>query len=273
MLLKRVLTAAALLPPVIAAFLLLDDRWLALVLSLVVVLAAWEWSRLAGLGSQIGRLTYALVIGCCCAALTGVLAPRSSVGRLAEPWLFLSAAWWLMAPLVLGAYRPERPASAFLRLFAGVIVLPATVVALVAVRTTALGRIGVFVLFALVWAADIAAYFAGRALGRRKLAPQISPGKTWEGFAGGMLAALLVAAASGLWLLPPGVPIWAWIGLGGVVAAVSVVGDLFESLLKRIVGVKDSSNLLPGHGGVLDRIDSLLAAAPLFAVGARLIGV
>jgi phosphatidate cytidylyltransferase len=153
----------------------------------------------------------------------------------------------------------------------GLLVIPAAVVGLLGVRASVLARGGLLTLFALVWAADIAAYFVGRALGRRKLAPQVSPGKSWEGFGGGMAGALLVGIAAGAWLQPSPGPWLLWLPLCVFVAAVSVVGDLTESLLKRLVGVKDSGTLLPGHGGVLDRIDSLLAAAPMMALGLSLL--
>jgi phosphatidate cytidylyltransferase len=117
--------------------------------------------------------------------------------------------------------------------------------------------------FMLAWGADIGAYFAGHAFGRRKLAPRVSPGKTWEGVIGGLALALAVCALGAFWLTPGWV---GWLPVIVLLVAVSVFGDLFESVLKRATGVKDSGTLLPGHGGVLDRIDSLLAVLPVFAV-------
>jgi len=122
----------------------------------------------------------------------------------------------------------------------------------------------VLFLLVLVWAADVGAFFAGRHWGRHKLAPQVSPGKTWEGVAGGMVFGLLAAAAGAWWFSRPLV---AFLILGAVVAAISVVGDLTESMFKRFAGLKDSGHVLPGHGGVLDRIDSITAAAPVFVLG------
>jgi phosphatidate cytidylyltransferase len=132
------------------------------------------------------------------------------------------------------------------------------------------GRTLLLYLLVLIAAADVGAYFGGRSLGRHKLAPRVSPGKTWEGFIAGMLAAA-AAAAAGAALF--GAPIGPWIAVCVVTALVSVVGDLAESMFKRRVGLKDSSNLLPGHGGVLDRVDSLTAAGPMFLLGLHLLGV
>jgi phosphatidate cytidylyltransferase len=125
-------------------------------------------------------------------------------------------------------------------------------------------------LLVLIAAADVGGYFGGKTFGRHKLAPAISPGKTWEGFAAGMLASVLVAVVSASLFRQP---VFAWVALGLLVALVSVVGDLVESLFKRRVGLKDSSGLLPGHGGVLDRIDSHTAAAPVFLLGLHALGV
>ncbi len=125
-------------------------------------------------------------------------------------------------------------------------------------------------LLLLVFAADIGAYFAGRAFGRLKLAPQVSPGKTWEGVIGGLSSAALIAYAGALWFKFDTIAI---LGLGCAVALVSVVGDLTESMFKRHVGLKDSGAILPGHGGMLDRLDSITAAAPVFALGMVWLGV
>jgi phosphatidate cytidylyltransferase len=124
--------------------------------------------------------------------------------------------------------------------------------------------------FALVWAADVGAYFAGRAFGRRKLAPQVSPGKTWEGVLGGLALSLAIAGAAGTWLFRLEGAAWlSFLLLAVAVVLLSIVGDLGESLLKRQAGAKDSGTLLPGHGGMLDRVDSLLAALPAMALGLR----
>jgi phosphatidate cytidylyltransferase len=131
----------------------------------------------------------------------------------------------------------------------------------------------VLFLVVLMWIADSGAYFAGRSLGRHKLAPSISPGKTWEGVFGGLVACAVYALIAGNWFSLGNLQLSLFIMLALVTAAISVAGDLFISLLKRQEGIKDSGNLIPGHGGILDRIDSLLAAAPVFLFGYGLLGL
>ena len=257
----RVATAAVLLGGLLAALLLLDRLQLAVLLGAVIALAGHEWGRLAGLG----RPTAALY-GVACAALFGMAAfallaaPRVQQGLFASSALF----WILFAPawMRVGLGRSGRTALGA----AGIVVLvPAGLAAL------ALPVDRLLPVMALVWIADSAAYFAGRAFGRRKLAPAISPGKTWEGVAGAVAATLIYAIICAV----PGAPFAAsargagWIPyLVGVVllCALGVVGDLFESALKRRADAKDSGTLLPGHGGVLDRIDSMTSTLPIAAL-------
>jgi phosphatidate cytidylyltransferase len=190
---------------------------------------------------------------------------------------WIMAAWWLVTTVLLVARRSElqpveTPRPAIL-LLGGVVLLTAWVSITLLHATGPRGPALMLFLFMLIWVADSGAYFAGRAFGKRKLSPFVSPGKTWAGAAGaaiGAVASALVLAASGAAGHPP---LLALIALSVLVTAVSVGGDLWESRLKREAGVKDSGNLLPGHGGVLDRVDSLLAAAPVFALGAGLIGL
>lgn len=273
MLWQRVLTAVVLLVPALAAIFLLPPAGLAVVLLLVAAQAAWEWGGLAQLGGRTGRLGYcALVVAVSSLAVIGLL--RYPHWGSTPALLHLALLWWLLAFLwIVRQGRHALVPSPALRLAIGVLVIPAAILGLLVVRSAAWGAAGLLGLFLIVWAADVGAYFAGRAFGRHKLAPAVSPGKTWEGFAGGLAASVLVAAAAAAWLLHPAPQPWAtWLVLAAAVAAISVVGDLTESLLKRLAGVKDSGTLLPGHGGVLDRIDSVLAAAPLMAAGLMLVG-
>jgi phosphatidate cytidylyltransferase len=283
-LLKRVLTALVLLPPAVAAVLFLDVPGLSIVFGAIGALAAWEWAALCGIQGRGLRVLYAAAVAAVLAMWLPMLGFSGAVNNAGcdaacgtgalRVLLIADAVWWLLALTWIVRYpngfSPRRP-SLLWRAALGLLVIPAAVVGLLSVRASALARGGLLTLFALVWAADIAAYFVGRALGRRKLAPQVSPGKSWEGFCGGMIGALLVGIAAGTWLQPSPGPWALWLPLCVFVAAVSVVGDLTESLLKRLVGVKDSGTLLPGHGGVLDRIDSLLAAAPMMALGLSLL--
>ncbi|SIN76481.1 phosphatidate cytidylyltransferase [Sulfurivirga caldicuralii] len=226
----------------------------------LVLLAAWEWARLAGLVKPWTQWSYALVI----AAMTA-WGMHQDVSDALPRWLTLL--WLFVIPFILYQYARSEGRWHFKSplplLLLGFVVLFPFAWALF----HALLRFGPEVVLwwmVLVWLADSGAYFAGRALGRRKLAPAISPGKTWEGVIGGATAALLGAWLGAWWLAQKGVPDFFngpffWLGL---IAAFSVIGDLFESVLKRWAGMKDSSQLIPGHGGVLDRIDSLLFALP-----------
>lgn len=255
--LVRAATAIALLASFVAALLLLEPPWLAVLVGAILAAAAFEWARLAGCGTA-GSAGYAAGAATLWFALA--LAPA-----LTDLALFLASGFWIaLAPVWL--VRGYLPRARSVRLALGLpVLLPA------ATAMLALGRMELLALLGLVWVADSAAYFTGRVLGRRKLAPALSPGKTWEGALGAVFACLIYAII--LAMSVPGLRAQvqgaSWIlYLGGVVflCASSIVGDLFESAVKRSAGAKDSGTLLPGHGGVLDRIDSVTAALPLGAL-------
>jgi phosphatidate cytidylyltransferase len=223
----------------------------------LLVIAAWEWSALAGRPDRDSRLLLA--------AAFGVLALAAGWLQSAEPRALLiysvaALAWWTVSLLWIAFWRAQfsRP----VKILCGLGTLLPALAAVVAIRGWSPWYLLVMLL--LTSGADIGAYFAGRAFGKHKLAPQVSPGKTWEGVAGGVALVILVAAVSDYWLKLPVLP---FIALGVCVALLSVVGDLSESLFKRQAGLKDSGNFFPGHGGVLDRVDSITAAAPLYWLG------
>ncbi len=268
MLKTRVITAVLLLAVVVAALALLDARGWALVVLVFMVGAMWEWGRFAKLaGAHLwGFVALTLVAALGLFAL-GVGKP---VALGSFVWLYgLATLFWLFAvPLWLSG-KLALPSGWLLALAGWLVILPAWA----AISEGRLfGAVALFVLMGLTWVADIAAYFTGRAFGKRKLAPSISPGKTWEGVMGAVVGVLMLAVlCSAVTVLTPNfysllLVKQGWI-LGGAVmvllVAVSVMGDLFESLLKRRVGLKDSSNLLPGHGGVMDRVDALVATMPV----------
>jgi len=261
MLKQRIITALILLPIALCGFFLLDGANFALFIGLVVTLGAWEWARLAGLIAQGLRVAYAVVVA-------GLLMLLHLMPELA-PWVLgVSVLWWALATWLVLTYprTSELWASVACRLLIGLLVLLPAWQGLVLIKHWPLGNWLIMAVMVLVWGADIGAYFSGRAFGKRKLAPQVSPGKSWEGVYGGLALSLVITAVVGVpreWSAGELI-----LGLFGaaVVVLVSVVGDLTESMFKRRSGIKDSSNLLPGHGGVLDRIDSLTAAIPLFAV-------
>lgn len=258
MLRARVITALILAPLVVSAIYLLPLWAYAVFFSLFAGAGAYEWGGLGGLVSTPARLGY-LAIYIVLALVTW---------RHPEYWqavLWAGGAFWLMAAVAVVAYpRGGRfSVNPAFTLPAGLVVAWAAWLALVVIRDQPGGATWVLWLLLLVWAADIGAYFAGHRFGRRKLAPVISPGKTWEGLLGGSAVSLVVAL---LVLLPMGVFSLFWAPVVALLIAVSVFGDLFESMLKRARGVKDSGALLPGHGGVLDRIDSMVAVLPVFAL-------
>jgi len=261
MLKQRIITALILLPIALCGFFLLEGSGFALFIGLVVTLGAWEWARLAGFSAQSARVAYA--------AMIAVLLFLMHVLPGIAPWVLGAAVlWWLTATFLVLTYpqTSEHWASTACKLVIGLLILLPAWQGLILIKQQPLGNWLIMAVMVLVWGADIGAYFSGKAFGKRKLAPQVSPGKSWEGLYGGLLLSLAITAVVGL--------VRGWSGsqmllglLGAaIVVLISVVGDLTESMFKRQSGIKDSSNLLPGHGGVLDRIDSLTAAIPVFAV-------
>lgn len=267
MLKQRIITALILLPIALGGFFLLDGRDFALFIGAVVSLGAWEWARLAGLQAQPLRIAYALLVA-------GLLWVVWHIPQL-EVWLLGAAVlWWLLATLLVLNYPASSRCWGGLpgKLLIGLLILLPAWQGLVLLKQWPQANALIIAVMVLVWGADIGAYFAGKAFGRRKLAPQVSPGKSWEGFFGGLLLSLLLTLAVGLQQGWPFADLLLALGGAALVVAISVIGDLTESMFKRQAGIKDSSNLLPGHGGVLDRIDSLTAAIPLFAVLLQLAG-
>jgi phosphatidate cytidylyltransferase len=277
----RIASAVVLAPLAIASLLWLPTHWLALVLAVVMMAGLWEWTLLAGIDSPLARTAYLLANALVMAALAW--GSRGSQDELAplKAVCVLGAAWWLVVPLWLGRFEFASAPSALSRaakLLAGSLsVIPAWCAAVYLhhqgppkaawdLFPLTLGARWTLFAVAIIWAADTGAYFVGSRFGKRKLAPRISPGKSWEGLFGGLAASALLAVACmpGLHVAWPKLP--QFLVLVVATVAISVVGDLFESLFKRHAGVKDSSDLIPGHGGILDRIDSLLAALPVFVV-------
>jgi phosphatidate cytidylyltransferase len=274
MLRQRVLTALLLAPLVILLILLLPTGVFALSLALAFLAAAWEWARLAGMKSHTTRgvlLAFA-------AALFAVLWLLRASGWLWPALIIAGVAWWLLVCVWLRHFAfgaAPTPENRNLKLLAGAFVVFPAWVAGVSIHggNEPHGHVWTFLAMLLVWAADTGAYFSGRFFGKRKLAPQISPGKTWAGVYGAFATSALVIVVGG-WLL--GVRDARLIGLIAVsilTVASSIVGDLLESLMKRHANVKDSGVLFPGHGGLLDRLDSVFAALPVFALGMMLLNL
>ncbi|WP_462382144.1 phosphatidate cytidylyltransferase [Pseudomonas sp. Marseille-QA0892] len=261
MLKQRVLTALVLLPVALAGFFWLQGGAFALFVGVVVVLGAWEWARLAGWIAASSRIGYAALVALLLLVLYG--APL-----LAPVLLVVGVLWWGASTLLVLSFPDSAQywSGRITRAVIGLLILLPAWQGLVMLKQWPESTWLIIGVMVLVWAADIGAYFFGRAFGKRKLAPRVSPGKSWEGFMGGMLVSLvitLVVAITRDWTA--GQTTLALLG-AALVVAISVVGDLTESMFKRQAGVKDSSNLLPGHGGVMDRIDSLTAAVPVYAM-------
>jgi phosphatidate cytidylyltransferase len=260
---QRVVTAALVVAVLLPAFLLLPKTFGLALIALFVLAGAWEWAAFLRLPGVAPRVAY-----------VGLVAALLAVERWLHPQIgttvvvVLSLAWWAAAFAAILRF-PVRlgPATAF----AGglLVLLPAWFCLAALLATPRGGRSLLLLSLAIVWAADIGAFFAGRRFGRVKLAPRVSPGKTWEGVLGGLVCAAATAAAGAAFLGYPSAPA---VPLGWSVAAISIVGDLTVSMFKRNADLKDSGHLFPGHGGVLDRVDSVTAAAPLFLLLAGWLG-
>lgn len=264
--LRQRITTAVILGVLLLFVLLVLPAWATLVLLTVLLLVgAWEWSAFLRPGARWMRYAYVALVAVLLPlvfVITATPEGRDIVLTTAVVWWLGALAWIVFAP---GWVTPWTAA------LAGLLALVPAWLALVRLRLDP-PRGAEWVVFALilVWVADIGAFFFGRRFGRVRLAPQISPGKTWEGVAGGAAVSIIVAIAGSLWFH---VPLHRFLPLCLAVVAFSIVGDLTESLLKRFAGIKDSGTLLPGHGGVMDRIDSVTGAAPVLLLGLTILGV
>ena len=232
------------------------------------MVASWEWTRLALL-NKVESLLFYLAMAC------GMLGLYCFPQELqVDQWLlWMALLWWSGITVIILRYKPVEVdhTKGIVRLskaMMGLVALLPAWWALVQLHDYGISGFEFFIFtFLIVWFADVGAYFAGKSLGKNKLAPNVSPGKTIEGMLGGLICVVLLGFGATFWFGFEGQQQLLFILMCAVIAVYSVFGDLFESLMKRQAGIKDSSNLLPGHGGVLDRIDSVLAAAPLFLFG------
>jgi phosphatidate cytidylyltransferase len=256
----RILTAIVLAVVVFSAILLAPTAVFGMLVLAALLVGAWEWSRLMGMTRPVARVAYLLLL---LLVSLGAVALWVRDGVL---WPVVAGViWWAMVLVLLAIYRPGGHRHRALIGSAGLLTLVPAGLALLVFHD--LNPAWLVFLVLLTSAADSAAYFTGKRFGRNKLAPHISPGKTREGLIGGLVATGLLGLA-GAWWFDVHMGLWFYfVALCLVTALVSVAGDLFESLVKREAGVKDSGTLLPGHGGVLDRIDSITAAAPVFMMG------
>ena len=260
MLLKRLITAALLGPLVIMGVLASNQNQFVGALIVILIIASWEFCSLIKIKSIAGKAMFIMLA----IAITYFLKEEPSLLR---PVLIASSLWWIIAlywTLAFPKHGQYLDNALSIKLVNGLFFLVPMALALIALHKNNTSL--VLLLLALIWAADIGAYFAGNAFGKNKLCPNVSPGKTIEGALGGIILSLVVGA---LYVLittdKPTLENYFNFGvLSLIVSLVSILGDLFESILKRIADVKDSGKILPGHGGLLDRIDSLTCAAPIF---------
>lgn len=274
MLKQRVITAIGLALLFLGVLFYLSVIGFAIAIAVVVLLASWEWANMAGLKAQGQRLLYVLGVGVAM-ALTGwyvdFWAGDVLDGSSVRTVLLVACTWWAVALLWVQGYPSSSVlwAHPLVKIVMGLLVLVPTWLSLVFLRGEPSGEWLILLVVLVVVCADIGAYFSGKTFGKRKLAPEVSPGKSWEGFWGGFICCLLLALVVGFtfgggWLL---------LAVIAPTALASVLGDLLESMVKRQRGLKDSSQLLPGHGGILDRVDSITAAAPVFSLAILLSGL
>jgi phosphatidate cytidylyltransferase len=281
----RVIAALIMAPLAIAAILLLSTPWLAALAAAVFLIGLWEWFRLAEIDDTLPRTVLLLLNLVLMVLLTWV--SRASSGfspALFQLIVLAGVAWWVLALLWLKFFHFASDHQTYGRVFklaAGTLAIVPAWAALCLLHSNNFDSAGfndtrahlwLLTALAVVWAADSGAYFAGRAFGKHKLAPRVSPNKTIEGLVGGVIAGVVVGVGFGLMAGVEVARLPALVAVTVLTVLFSVEGDLFESLLKRHVGAKDSGNLIPGHGGVLDRIDGVLAALPVFVLGKELLG-
>lgn len=249
-------------PSVVLALLYLPSFWIAIFIALVACAAAWEWASLVD-DKLITKFIYVLI----CVLLilaAGNLLPEEHVRFL----MLMGSAFWVLVLLMLAFYQPNWLGNYMLQSFlnySGYFVIVIAWLAMVKLNQQKPALL--LFLFLIAWMADTAAYFVGKRFGKSKLAEQLSPGKTREGLLGAVIGTICLALVGAWWFELTFMQALYFVFLSVLTALISVVGDLFESLLKRNAGAKDSGSLIPGHGGVLDRVDSIIAAAPGFALG------
>jgi len=229
----------------------------------VVLVSGYEWARLSGIDNKAGRALFALLITALTWAIPQFLAETIQ-------WLiYVAVLWWFSISYFLKFAKPKVASSDLKvdKLFIAFVVLPAASLAMQKIHGMQQGADWLFYALALVWVADIGAYFSGKKFGKHKLAPNISPGKTKEGLIGAVIATSIYTLIASYYFELDTEHSALLVLLSVILTFISVSGDLYFSFLKREAGVKDSGNILPGHGGILDRIDSVLAAMPVFVVG------
>jgi len=278
---QRIITALILAPAAISAIFYLPLIYFAALLVVIMAIGAWEWGPLMGFDTKTRRISFVATTIVLIAAIWSLLAPEDlwlnskELHEYAMALLWLAIAWWVLSAFLMFSYPNSSGFWAKHRSVRGVfgwLTLVPTWLAFMVIRTNDYqvdsyhGAQLLMFLFLMVWSADVGAYFVGKAFGKNKLMPNVSPGKTLEGFLGGIVSACLLIAIAAYQLSWNSEQTTTVLLVTVLITTVSVLGDLNESMFKRQAGVKDSGSILPGHGGILDRIDSLTATAPVFAL-------
>lgn len=279
MLKQRIITAVILAPLALAAILFLPIEGFKYVMGGVILLGAYEWANMSGITERLFKGWFTLFIALICGTLIYLVDAQSIwvQGELNAIYFFvlqIAVCWWALSIFMILAYPRYSNIwknSRGIRAGFGVLTLIPAWVAIVTLRTSLFdvdpfyGASLLFYVLGIVWAADIGAFFVGVKFGKHKLRPNVSPGKTYEGLFGGVMASLAIIAFAAMHYQVEPARIWLHLFIGIVTVGISALGDLNESMFKRCAGIKDSGKILPGHGGVMDRIDSLTAAFPVFA--------
>ena len=263
MLKQRILTAIPLAAFVVWGMLTQPENIIFYALLVLILISGWEWARLSGIKNKALRGAYALLVSVCSYFVQQFI--------YSEPqWLNIILSFtvlaWVVATYHMFSKGPQAANDSFsiIKLFIGFVVLIPPVLALLIIRAE--GVWWLFYCLSIVWIADIGAYFSGKRFGKNKLAPRLSPGKTKEGMYGAVFATAIYSFIFGLIFELKAIELLMLLIIASLATFISVAGDLFLSLLKREKGLKDTGNILPGHGGILDRVDSILSAAPFLAL-------
>lgn len=279
MLKQRIITALVLAPLALIAILFLPIETFKYAVGGVMIMGAYEWANMSGITDRVFKGWFTLFIGLLCVVIivsidADQIWVQGELNTLYFVILQVAALWWLVSLFMIIAYPKYSEFwknSITIRSIFGVLTLIPTWIAIVSLRTSLYdvdpfyGASLLFYVLGIVWAADIGAFFVGVKFGKHKLRPNVSPGKTLEGLFGGVMASFAIIAFAALHYQVEPSRIWLHLIIGGITVGVSALGDLNESMFKRCAGMKDSGKILPGHGGVMDRIDSLTAAFPVFA--------
>jgi len=267
----RIITGLILGTAFIAAIVMLSSYWMSIVFASLIVIGAFEWTRLSDVSSLLVKIAYSALL-----IFLMVLGWKFlQVSSTVIPVMGTAAIWWLLALFWVMNYpmgNQKSFSNKMVKLFSGILVMLPAWMGLVYLHQQ-YSPAWVLYIMVLIWVADSGAYFSGKKWGKHKLAPKVSPGKSWEGVYGAITASVFYAIAGIWWLDIQASSVIYFVVLSILIVPVSVLGDLFESMVKRHSGHKDSGNILPGHGGIMDRIDSLTAAVPVFILGILVLGI